>query len=1070
MIKLLLVFAISLSFTALPGALSKGFVMPTVPLAHANTAPSVAWYPAGPYMDTEVAPIFSSEGAEFIQLQAGTIDLTDWPLTPTLISSLGSNPSFFVTSPISAADEFEIQFMEATSFFGCNFNFGNPLPAPVNGLSVNCGQDIRQGIAHLIDRTNGANSFTSTESEIAGVSVPLNIPAPPATGLPVPIVCGWDSLHVQSTGCTVNSATGFAYNLAGANGQCGSETAMTACSFTYQQGFKSSDFCAAADDFIAAGLATGKDANCVLTGINSIASTDPITIFGRVDNPPRDHAGTAIFQGICALFTGNFGTTSGTSCGIAPSTSNIISLLTHGFITSFSGFTTSPTSVSQSWHIYTGGFNGEFPFTVALFNSYNSGIASASCTSPGTTSCAPQVVGGGFCSNASVGSFGANDYQYMCSPSYDSYSNQMEFALCPSGPGDPTTGESSSTVTFAACASAGLGANDFALSSGSTYSGVVVPSTGLTDTVPVCVTALGTFSGSGTLSASSSSPTTAAVAFNSGNSVTLTNGKYGCLPLTITLTGGVAITAAITVSLTIGATTHTLTLNASVAGGLYSFDGLRPVLTATSAGYITADIGGKEAYTIPLWADKSQFGYSSKYNGVINNVGLGIPQFNTWLNAFTATPNSNCPTSSPRCIIQGFKETTHSLSPYIGNTVWDFFVIGNIYDSLHLGNPSALAQSLDYQTVSTKGPLANSALTYTPPAGTTQTYSFTLRNDMFWQDGSKVTSWDVAFSDLTLKALGAFQSGGLTAMTGITIHGATQFDINLNANGPFTLLDITGQTVIPGELWSTCASSWNSDVASGSVPASCYTGASAVNSAFTGPTFDPTCPSNFTNSVGPGGANVCVTTNGGTTPQKGIFMGSSAWACISAGGLLGTSCSTSGSQNPPFGAAYTLQRFGQTCGSPPVSCLPGSTLTQGYFRSSGNLALSIWSGDVGDFTHDFLNFGVVAACFGKPLTGGSTGCGHWQEGIGGTVAGVPQTITNIQAGIVSRFAGVNPVAPFNWYTYTVGTTTVPANPPTNLGSFPPTLLEGQYTMTPAATAGCTNAYNPTSTTSGGYDC
>jgi hypothetical protein len=60
-----------------------------------------------------------------------------------------------------------------------------------------------------------------------------------------------------------------------------------------------------------------------------------------------------------------------------------------------------------------------------------------------------------------------------------------------------------------------------------------------------------------------------------------------------------------------------------------------------------------------------------------------------------------------------------------------------------------------------------------------------------------------------------------------------------------------------------------------------------------------------------------------------------------------------------------------------------------------------------------------------------------------------------QIGIVSRFVGVNWVQPFVWTT----------TPPTGLASYPPTLIEGSATLSPAITAGCTSAYPV-----GGYDC
>jgi len=114
-----------------------------------------------------------------------------------------------------------------------------------------------------------------------------------------------------------------------------------------------------------------------------------------------------------------------------------------------------------------------------------------------------------------------------------------------------------------------------------------------------------------------------------------------------------------------------------------------------------------------------------------------------------------------------------------------------------------------------------------------------------------------------------------------------------------------------------------------------------------------------------------------------------------------------------------------------------------------------WSGDNGDFTHDFINFSVVARCVGQALTGGSTGCGHWQEGIGGDVSGGATKVNVQQIGIVSRFVGMNWVAPFDWTT----------TPPPGIASYPPILYEGPATLNPASVAGCTSAYPI-----GGYDC
>jgi hypothetical protein len=129
-------------------------------------------------------------------------------------------------------------------------------------------------------------------------------------------------------------------------------------------------------------------------------------------------------------------------------------------------------------------------------------------------------------------------------------------------------------------------------------------------------------------------------------------------------------------------------------------------------------------------------------------------------------------------------------------------------------------------------------------------------------------------------------------------------------------------------------------------------------------------------------------------------------------------------------------------------------VSQIYFRSNGNLALWTWSEDDGDITHDFLNFSVVASCFGQSSF---VNCFHWMMGIGGC-GGTPNSPCQIglsQIAIVNRFVGVNWVAPFNWQT----------SPPTGIGGFAPILYEDGFTLNPASVANCFFAF-PNS----GYDC
>ena len=835
---------------------------------HAVAAPVESWYPAGPAMDTLVNSVFADQNTEFANLQAGTIDLTDWPLTPSLIASLSSNPSFFITSPIASHDYFDIEFNNANSLWGCDLSFGNSF----------CGIDIRQGIAHLIDK----NIFTKTQADITGTSSPIDVPVPPSDGLVTPNPCTWDSLFPQSgASCSVGAAGGLAYHLAAATAGVGPSHPT----YAWTPGLGTPDFCAAADHFIHAGIATGKNAiTCVLTGLNAAVTTHPVNMYTRIDDPPRYQAGLSLAEAQCALFTGTFSQ----GCGIAPSSTNLVTV-TAGPVTGFAGFTPCipsfppcSTGVNQNWNEYTGGFDSVFPFDNSLYFGYNSQFVL------GVPSIVPP---NGPCSSASVPTFSPRNYENVCDPTYDSMTSQMEFAPCVSAPGDPSPGEV--TPSFENC-----------------------PGT--------------------------SSP------------------------------------------------------------------------TATSAGYQAEDRFGSRAFTIPLWSgSKDQFGYLSNWQRIVNHQGNGIPNFFTWLSAYSATP------AQASTIRQGFNEQPLSLNPYMAETPHDFYVVGNIYDSLGRVNPLDNNQLLDWSAI-TSSQLTNSQLGYTPPSGTVSTFRFTLRNDMYWQDGHKVTSWDVKFSYRTLKDTGAFQGSGLASMTDVTVLSPTQFDVNVNAVGPFTKLSLTSPTIIPGRYWSgTCAGiTWDNDIAAGNVPNTCM---SADNTKIQ-PGYDPA--------------------------TNGILIGSGAWICKNINGVPGGGCVGFQINPPSPPSSYTLVRNG-------FGHAPGSSLTDSYFRSNGAMALWAWSGNNGDFTHDFINFSVVARCVGQAVTGGSSGCGHWQQGIGGDVNGAATKVDVPQIGIVSRFVGLNWVQPFVWTT----------TPPTGIASFPPTLHEGTATLTPASIAGCSSAYP-----AGGYDC
>ena len=427
--RLLLVFAIVFSLLGIP-SLSPRPIIPSLQLGHASVAPNVPWVPAGPSTDNLNYRIFADEATEFTQIHSipPPIDFTDWPLDVATSNSLTGDPNFQVTSPIVDNGYFELQFHLGQNNWGCQFNFGNNA----------CGVQIRQAFAHGLDK----NIFIS--QELGGMAIPIDNPVPPSVDLNTPDPCAWDATHVESgSNCIVNGAGGTAYHLVAATaGNC-SGTLQSTPPFPYTPGCGTPDFCAAAEHLITAGIATGKNpTTCVLTGINTAAVTaNPMQIFVRSDDAPRLHVGNSYVQFICALFTGTFST----GCGVSPSTTNIITALP-GPITSFPGpFScgTITTSVGPCWDVYTAGFGNVLTFDSSLYFTYDSRFVSgiSSIVSPS-----------GPCSASGLGpSFNPSNYMYLCNSAYDASIEQAEYAPCLTAPGDPTTGQTHLTVTFANC-------------------------------------------------------------------------------------------------------------------------------------------------------------------------------------------------------------------------------------------------------------------------------------------------------------------------------------------------------------------------------------------------------------------------------------------------------------------------------------------------------------------------------------------------------------------------------------------------------------------------------------------
>jgi hypothetical protein len=844
-------------------------------------------------MNTELATIFTDENAEYTALQSATpnIDMTDWQCTGTpttgVCGTLTSSANFLITAAVGNVGYYEVEYLLSNNFWNCNFNFGNS----------QCGIDIRQGIAHLFDK----QAFVANQANIKGTSTAIDNPVPTtsAGGLPSPNPCGYDASFPQGTAgvapCQVGANGGTSYRLGAATGANGYP-------WLYAPG--SADLNAAAFHLVSAGVGTGCDgaigaASCrtsTTSHVTGVGTTNIPTFFIRNDNPPRKDLGESLASQICFVLTGVYTQ----PCGPLQTV--------EGPITAFPGFTTSKTSVNNSWWFYTAGFNGPTFFDGSLYFGYNSHFVS------GIPSIQPPTVGA-TCSGASVPTASAGDYQYVCDPTYDNLSAQMENAGCLTAQGDPAIGAGSNLPT--------------------------APGNGL-----------------------------------------CTNGK----------------------------------------------------LSAISAGIQAEAEFGAKALTLPAFETTIQYGYlNNGWIRAINNAGSGLPNYFTWLNAWNPTP------AQSGTLRQGFKQTTRSINPYISSTIWDTYISGEVIDSLFAANPLAPSQSFDWMTytaVQQDNATVIAQSGYQPPAGTLTTYHFTLRNDVFFQDGRPVTAYDVAFSYLSMVGSGAFLGTGASSMTGFTVLGLHAFDIGVNSLGPFTLPNLTGIYILPGRYWSGAGSSaWDSAIAACSGITPCP----KAQYSLSGP--NVVCPT----AGGQPGCASFTATNMNIDPAKTaatydpianhIFVGSGPFQCGTVTSTGSGICTSTGSQNPPVGGSYTLTRFGN-------GLAPASSTSGIYFRSSGDLALYLWTQE--NDVAPIAPVSAVSLCFNQPLNFGS--CAHWQQGIGASSNGIVGT--NQVSEVELRY-NLNWVSPKNWA----------SDAPLGIGALPPVLYEGSATLNP-----CT--IQPTT----GYDC
>ena len=215
--------------------------------------------------------------------------------------------------------------------------------------------------------------------------------------------------------------------------------------------------------------------------------------------------------------------------------------------------------------------------------------------------------------------------------------------------------------------------------------------------------------------------------------------------------------------------------------------------TSSAASALNAlDIFGRQVGTIPVYSSAGRFVYKAGWGGVVNQLGHGTSNIFSLLNMRPDGSRGDVP-AIPDTIRWGFKQGTLRLNIFHAQTLWEFFILGEIYDSLLAQNPRNAGQLMDWMTTRHQqfvNPTA-AQLGYTPPAGSTTSLRFFLRNNIFWHDGVPLRAEDVRFTILNYRDVpSANLFPQVSLVVDVTVVSPLIVDVHLAGTSIFHELNI----------------------------------------------------------------------------------------------------------------------------------------------------------------------------------------------------------------------------------------------------------------------------------------
>jgi hypothetical protein len=372
-----------------------------------------------------------------------------------------------------------------------------------------------------------------------------------------------------------------------------------------------------------------------------------------------------------------------------------------------------------------------------------------------------------------------------------------------------------------------------------------------------------------------------------------------------------------------------------------------------------------------------------------------------------------------QCIMAGQSQDTDFLNIFSGDTVWDFSIMNQVYDSMLALVPgtggfasatnTSPGQLIDWMTVSHGSSFNPTEITCVgKPVNpvplcvqgtTTQTYI--LRPDIKFHDGPTVTAADVAYTILAARDVPAslFTAAvanvatdtctGTVTATG-TCSGTLQAIYGAQGQGCPTTLGATNPDGTPASVTPCQATAITGSGAGVTCPAPCTTlqvklqGQSALFDSNIGgiPILPQHIWQNGANGM-PGCGTMPFPAGGGPCSNPaldsmatGNFIGSGGYECVSSTGHVGGPCSSTGNQVTIAGATVLLKAYGAYSHGP--TTYPQNSYEK-FSWSDRNNEGGVGIDDLANAAVDFCISGTLgsATCpadayWGNPVITGST--------------------------------------------------------------------------------------------------